>query len=258
MPIWQWGRKKSTVPFYSLLDVTPSRPLPEDLVAQENSEDHSAWRDNIQLQLMQEATAEDAPGFAFFIRKGNGFLQYQTPPMEGPCLLAFTTPLRAADYARLGSPDETFEYLTCCAREVVTLVKACAEQCHTTHVTIDRCPRCPTFAIIGTASFATAVDFIRLWKSWQATEIARTRLYRDYARSAARNGDLIRARDVALELVGHVTPHDVPTHLLLGKLGIRLGDKQLVREAAFFLEFLRQPAASEELRQAQRRTDWQF
>ena len=61
---------------------------------------------------------------------------------------------------------------------------------------------------------------------------------------AARRGQFLCARDVALELVGHVTVEDTRTHLLLGKLAIKLHDKQLLHEAKKFLAVIRQKWAN--------------
>ncbi len=58
------------------------------------------------------------------------------------------------------------------------------------------------------------------------------------------------ARDVALELVGHVTAEDPRSHLLLGKLAIQLRDKSLLSEAEHFLVYLNQDRAIEGLRSA--------
>jgi len=66
------------------------------------------------------------------------------------------------------------------------------------------------------------------------------------------------ARDVALELVGHVTAEDPRVHLLLGKLAIRVRDKGLLREAKRFLVLLKQNGAVEELQDADRMKAVQF
>jgi hypothetical protein len=83
-------------------------------------------------------------------------------------------------------------------------------------------------------------------------EFARSSLYWEYARTAAKNGQFLRARDVALELVGHVTPEDPRSHLLLGKLAIQLRDKLLLREAKAFLAFSKAIGAIEELHTAEK------
>jgi hypothetical protein len=93
---------------------------------------------------------------------------------------------------------------------------------------------------------------------FKATEIARCRLYLEYARSAARAGQFVQARDVALELVGHVTPEEPRSHLLLGKLAIQLKDKRLQREAKEFLAALRQDWAIKELKNAEKATVFEF
>jgi hypothetical protein len=54
-------------------------------------------------------------------------------------------------------------------------------------------------------------------------------------------------------------PSQTPrTHLLLGKLAIRLRDKQLLHEAQSFLTFLKQDALYDDLRAAEKTDTWQF
>jgi hypothetical protein len=258
MPIWPFGAKKNVLPSYSLLVSVPSRGLPDDLSKQEQSEDFSGWCERIQSQLLDEQTDENTPGFAIFLETGEGLLQIHLPERKGLCLLAFSTPLRAADYARVQMPREEFQCIGSSPHGTGLVVRACREQAGTTHVALDRCPRCPTFAALDGSALDTAAKVIRVWKISAATEIARTNLYRNYARSAARNGDLDLARAVALEIVGHVTSQDPLTHLLLGKLGIRSRDRSLLRDAHSFLAFLRQDALAEELRNAEQSSEWQF
>jgi hypothetical protein len=59
------------------------------------------------------------------------------------------------------------------------------------------------------------------------------------------------ARDVALQVVGHVTPDNPSTHLLLGQVAVALGDRTLLREARAFLTFLRKDAMLHRLEQAE-------
>jgi hypothetical protein len=67
-------------------------------------------------------------------------------------------------------------------------------------------------------------------------------LYFAYALQLARAGHLETARDVALETVGHVSLEDPRPHLLLGELGVALGERTLIDEAQEFLRFLKQNA----------------
>lgn len=126
------------------------------------------------------------------------------------------------------------------------------------HVALDRCPRCGVFTVLGSSSLHNAAKVVENWKIWKATEIAGCRLYFGYAQAAARAGQFLVARDVALELVGHVTIQDARVHLLLGKLAITLMNKRLLREAKEFLVFLKQNAVVQELADAQKTRSIQF
>ena len=161
--------------------------------------------------------------------------------------MAFSNPLRASDYTSEAAPEQSFEYFCSSAKEVVLVIQHFVEYAGVTHVALDRCPRCNALATIHAESLNSAAKVIGAWQIAKATEIARSGLYWDYARSAARNGHFLCARDVALELVGHVTAEDPRYHLLLGKLVIQLKDKQLLGEARKFLAFTKQVWAIEEL-----------
>jgi hypothetical protein len=114
------------------------------------------------------------------------------------------------------------------------------------------------FTTLAASDFDTAAKVILMRNIFKATEIARCGLYWEYARSAARSGEFIRARDVALELIGHVTAEDPRCHLLLGKLGIQLRDKRLLQEAKEFLAFLKEDWAIQELLHAERTRALEF
>ena len=252
--MFRWFSRSTTDsgPSYSLLKVKPSRGLPQDLADREKSPDYQQWRGRIESDLFAQTLDEDAPNFVTFLKTGHGLLQLRLPQLEGGCLLAFSTPLRAADYANVQAPDQTFEYFCSSAKQVVSVVREFREHAGISHVALDRCPRCNVFTTIKASNFDNANAVIQLWKVSKATEIARCGLYLDYARAAARNGQLLRARDVALELVGHVTAEDARSHLLLGKLAVQLHDKQLLREAKGFLTVIKQDWAIEELKNAEK------
>jgi hypothetical protein len=195
---------------------------------------------------------EDGPTFATFLKTGDGFLYLRLPNIEGGCLLAFSTPMRAADYASVQEPNQTFEYFCSSAEQVVFGVKQFREHLGVNHIALDRCPRCNLCVAIESSSLDSAARVIQLWKDRNVQEFARSSLYWDYARTAAKNGQFLRARDVALELVGHVSQEDPRSHLLLGKLAIQLRDKQLIREAKAFLAFSKADREVEELHAAEK------
>jgi hypothetical protein len=105
--------------------------------------------------------------------------------------------------------------------------------------TLDRCPRCEIFTVIGSGSVKTADDLLTLWAISKAMELTRADLYFAFALDSAHSGQLEVARSVALETIGHVTLEDPRPHLLLGQLGVVLRDRRLVEEARAFLRFLK-------------------
>lgn len=249
---WLFGKSKEAFPSYWLLEATPSRGLPQDLVDREASAEHEQARDQIEAGLFAQPTDESAPGFATFLKSGEGLLNLRLPQLDGGCLLVFSSPLRAADYARVQAPEENFQYFCSSPTQVVPVLQEFRERAGARRIVLDRCPRCDTFTATGVESLDSATKVANLWKIFKATEIARQGLYWGYARAAARDGQFLTARDVALETVGHVTCEDPRSHLLLGKLAIQLRDKRLLRDAKVFLVLLKQQAALEELQQAER------
>jgi len=251
--MFRWfSRSARPFPSYSLLKAIPSRGLPPDLADREASSDFQQWRDRIQSDLAAQEWDEDEPNFLTFLKSREGLLSLCLPQLEGGCMLAFSNPLRAADYARVAAPTQTFQYFCSSPKQVVLAVKDFRDHAGVRHIALDRCPRCEVFNTIGAENLDSAARVITMRNISKATEIARCRLYWEYARSAANSGEFLRARDVALELVGHVTAEDPRTHLLLGKLAIQLNDKHLLREAKEFLTLLKQDWAIEELTTAEK------
>lgn len=255
---WLSRTKQQSWPTYSLLRALPSRGLPQDLADREASPDHEQWRDRIESDLAAEARDEDQPNFVTFLKNRNGLLQLRLPQLDGGCLLAFSSPLRAADYASVQAPQQMFEYFCSSPKQVVSVINEFRERANVGHVALDRCPRCAVVVTNKATEFTNAARVIKMCLIFKATEIARCGLYLEYARSAARAGQFVRARDVALELVGHVTPEEPRSHLLLGKLAIQLKDKRLLREAKEFLGVLRQDWAIAELKNAEKTKVFEF
>jgi hypothetical protein len=255
---WPFRTKKKSFPSYSLLEARPSRCLPQDLADREASDDFQAWADKIQADLIAESHSEDLPHFAIFLKLGDGLLQLELP--EGRCLLVFASMMHAADYISVQVPHQTdkLDFFSSTPRDAAQVIQHFRQHANIRLLALNRCPRCDIFTCLDAAAMDTSGKLIRAWKISLATLLARRDLYWDYARSAARNEMLLTARDVALELVGHVTPADPKTHYLLGKLAIRLHDRDLLREARAFLEFLGEPGAVQELQLLERTDEWQF
>src|SRR3974377_1333203 len=95
--VWKGlAAKEKGLPSYTALQQVPCRGLPRQLREREDSEDFSVWRKRIETELLCEQHSGDRPGFATFLKAGNGLLQLRIPELEGGCLLFFSTPVRAA------------------------------------------------------------------------------------------------------------------------------------------------------------------
>jgi hypothetical protein len=169
--------------------------------------------------------------------------EFLAPEFKGGCLLAFSSALRAADYARVQVPEKKFEYLCSSPAQAAFGIAELREKAGISHIALDRCPRCKIFTAVDVSNWTSAADLIRVRKIAKAIEMMRCNVYLDYARPAAAAGEFLGARNVALELVGHVTAEDPRAHVLLAKLGLMLRDKKLWREARTYLGVLRQDAA---------------
>jgi hypothetical protein len=170
---------------------------------------------------------------------GGGTVTFPLPDGSGQCLPVFSTPFRAADYAQtLLTSMPTVQYLSSTALQLLNMIRD-LETMGITTLTVDRCPRCSICAGFHTSSLKAARDLLEVWAIHKTTELARLRLYYDYAMKSARAGNLESARDVALETVGHVSLEDPRPHLLLGELAVALGDRTLLREAKEFLVYFK-------------------
>jgi hypothetical protein len=169
---------------------------------------------------------------------GRGVLSIPMPDGNGQCLPVFSNSFRAADYKRtLLTPGPALQYLSSTATQLFRMLRD-LEKSGITWFTLDRCPRCSTFPAYGRSSLNTPHDLLVVRAIHKGTESARMELYFGYALNSARAGKLETARDVALETVGHVDAENPRPHLLLGELGLALGDRTMLREAREFLRVL--------------------
>ncbi len=257
MQVWPFHRHKP-FPSYSLLKAQACRLLPVDLYQRERSEDFEGCVERIRLDLLATSPFEEMPDFVVFLKAKEKLLHLDRA--EGRGLAIFTSKMRAADYANSQAPElvNKLEFWPCSPHGAAELIKVFRQDTDIRFVALNACPRCNTFARIDPAIADSPAGLINSCASPVSRLIGRSDLYRDYARSAARAGLLEKARDVALELVGHVTAADARVHFLLAKLGMRLKDRRLQREATAFLEFIGDSGAVQELKSLKRTDDWQF
>ena len=203
--MWRWfSSEKDGFPPYSLLEREPRRAHPEDLDAQEKSDEYKLRYKRLGSELCAQVTDENTPRFFHFLKEKGQQLQVLTPEFNGGCLLAFSSALRAADYARVRVPEKKFDHAYSSPAQAAFGITELRKKVGTSHIVLDECPRCNIFTPVDTSNW-TSADLIRVWKLAKAIEMTRCNLYLAYARVVAATGKFLKARNVLLELVGHVT-----------------------------------------------------
>lgn len=250
----KWFRRRGTrieLPPYAAVRSTPTRGLPADLAEKEESELLEAQRRvHRSLSGPPRRPQPDNPLFYWLEAEGAGALVSKHP--GGDSLVAFSSRLRAIDYARARrtSAPRVAEWKNTSASLFVDLLEELRMEGVGSFV-LDACPRCDVLAPIDTASL-TADDAVDCWAIMKAGEEARLGIYLSYALAAARADNIEVARDVAFETVSHVSLEDPRTHLLLGQIAVALRDRRLLREASTFLQFLNAGSFRRKLEEATR------
>jgi len=210
-----------------------------------------------ELRRLPRRPPDDEPLFTELLGATNSSVVTVTFD-DGLCLQVFSTPLRAADYVRTVLPGgPPVRYLSSSPLQLIRMLRD-VEKSKIEYLILDRCPRCFIAVRLAGREMTTANDLINLWSIQKATELARADLYFSYASESAQAGRLEIARDVALEMVGHVSLEDPRPHVLLGQLGVRLKDRRLLREAKVFLRFLKVDRWEQKLHQAARSGSTEF
>jgi len=232
--------KRLDLPTYTLLEETPTRGLPKALDRIENSPEHLARRDAYEKEMLASPRlpGPETPIFTLLVSADNSVLTVRAPEApDGGCVPVFTEPWRAVDYARVQLRDQTGLQLAMMSPAGLLSSLRDFEKGGPCTFAIDRCPRCASSPAYPSEMADSARYLIEMVVVHKATEMARQHLYFTYALTRARDRQLVAARDVALETVGHVTMADPHTHLLLGQLGVAMKDGGLVHEAREFLRF---------------------
>jgi hypothetical protein len=227
-------------PLYAQLKMTPRRGLPADLVKMEQTPEHHTRRDAFEMELSTSSLlpAPDAPALTIFVTGGPNLLSIPVKDHDNvSCIPLFTERWRALDFARTRYANRTdVSFAVLSAAGFVSMLRE-VEKSGSFVFAIDCCPRCDELTLYETALADEPDYLIRMIAVHKSNELARRHLYYHYALKKAMMGHHAMAREVLLEMVGHVTMADPDTHLLLGQLGVALGDAELVREAHEHLRF---------------------
>ena len=225
------------IPGYELLRIRPSRQLPAALLEQEHEPPFRKRVDELahppfgggHPASRRRAAVSDVRAIRNCQGFGESAERWVRPRSVYVAAASSRLRARAAARADVGSLDILPDRLDEPGVRAPTLVK---------HIVLDRCARCSTFTATEAASIDSPDRAITWWAIAKAGQRARLELYLDYAKAASQSGDLDLAREVALEIVGHVALEDPRPHMLLGQLGVRLGDQGLFKDARGFLQFL--------------------
>ena len=235
-----------SLPQYTELRRRPNRHLPSSLVAQEHQPVFRERSDAIRRDLLSLPSRRDDSAFLTTLWADHRSAISLPLPEGGYGLLVFSRPALALDYVNLKLPDTAapmFRVWT-----PIRLAQMLA-QLRTTGVgwaVFDRCPRCEVVSTVSTQGMRVASDVLNVWAIGESLRRARTELYLKHVAKVAPVAPE-EAKEIALETAGHIAPDDHEVHVALGVVGLRLGDRGLVREACDFLRFLKHDAWAERL-----------
>jgi hypothetical protein len=244
-----FGRQSPSGPEYSALRATPSRSIPPELGEKERSEAFDARAQQLADAFYEspEARVSDRPFLTMISSVADGGI-VTMPPGEGleQCVPVFSSPVRAWDYQRVLLPQLTVRYLGFSPLSFVQMLRE-LENVGVPALALDRCPRCEVFTAVMCGSVETPQRAVQFWALSKGQGLARQELYLAHAVELAQAGRLEAARDLALEMAGHVTLEDPDTHLLLGQIAVALRDRSLLAEARACLRVLEAQAWEEKL-----------
>ena len=233
------AESRSAIPFYTAIERSSPGDGRNDFSNLEDSPEHPRLRDQFESDLLSLSNrpANDKPLLTTLLSGPSGVFTVTLPDSE-PCLLTFSTPFRAAAYARIHGGSLSLKYLSSTPEEFARLMDDLRLNSSVESVTLDVCPYCLTFPAIRIDCLVTPDRVVELWAIHKSGELAREFLYFAQANDVYARGDLELAKATILEAVQHVTAESPRLHLLLGKVALSLGDRDLFREVQAFLEYL--------------------
>jgi len=173
-------------------------------------------------------------------------------PNSRPCVLSFSTSFRAGEYARIHAGSLQLKYLFSSPQEFVRMLGDLRRSGTLESFALDVCPHCKAFPAYNTDSRLTPEGVVKIWAIHKSGELARESLYFARAKEALEQGNFQEAKETALEAIQHITSESPRLHLLVGKIALCLGEKDLFAEARTFLEFLQADEPLQELLAAEK------
>lgn len=226
-------------PYYTVLERNRLGKNRRDFSDLEDSSEIARLRTKFESELLSppRLPAEDKPLLTSLLSGPSGVFTV-TLPNSTPCLLTFSTPLRASEYARINAGALQLRYLSSSPQEFVRMLGDLMRCGALQSFALDVCPHCMTFPVLNIGSILTPADVVKIWAIHKSGELARESLYFARANEAVACGNFQEAEETVLEAIQHVTMESPRLHLLLGEIALYLGEKEVFCEARTFLEFL--------------------
>jgi hypothetical protein len=230
----------SSLPRYAALEKSCVGKDRRDFSDLEDSPQLDSLRDQFQSELLSPSRypAEDEPLLITFFIGSSGVFTLTEPDSKRPCLLTFSSPIRAGEYARIHAGSLSLRYFSSSPKGFVRMMGDLKRSGTLESFALDVCPHCMIFPVYEINSQFAPEHIIKTWATHKSGELARESLYFARATEATAKGDFRDAKETALYAIQHVTSESPRLHLLLGKISLSLGDKDLFREVKAFLEFL--------------------
>jgi len=244
-------------PFYAAIERSSPSGGHKDFSNLEDSPEIPRLREHFESDLLgSHRPADDKPLLTTLLSGASGVFTLILPNSE-PCLLTFSTPLRAEAYARLHAGSHSLKYLASTPEEFAQMLNDLRSNSPIESVALDVCPYCLNFPALNIECLLTPGQVVELWAIHKSGELARECLFFNQANDACACGDFQLAKATIFEAVQHVTAESPRLHLLLGKVALSLGDKDLFREVKTVLRFLQADYFIQELLAAEKSSEIQ-
>jgi len=230
----------SRFPRYAALEKSCVGKDRRDFSDLEESPQIGQLHDHFQSELLSLSRypAEDEPLLITLFIGSSSVFTITLPDSKRPCLLTFSSPIRAGEYARIHGGSLPLKYLSASPKEFVRMMGDLKRSGTLNSFALDVCPHCMIFPVREINSQFAPEHIIKTWAIHKSGELARESLYFARAKEAIARGDFQDARETALHAIQHITSESPRLHLLLGKAALFLGEKDLFCDARSFLEFL--------------------
>ena len=205
-----------SLPFYTAIAQRRPSNHQGDLKSVEHSPEVAQLRELFQSELLSPSRrpADDKPLFTTLLSGSSAIFTLELPDST-PCLLSFSTPLRASTYSNVHAGSTQLQYMLSTPREFAQMLADLKRNGAIQKFALDVCPYCLAFPAVDINPLWTAADVVNIWAIQRAGELARESVYFARAKDAFACGNFQLAKAMSLEAIQHVTAEPGRLHLVL-------------------------------------------